>query len=66
MKKVIISSLLVYVVVCILSLILPSSDGYNEIGWKLLVGQIYAIPAFVGSFLFYLLSNKKGNKEQES
>ncbi|MED4163753.1 DUF4017 family protein, partial [Halalkalibacterium halodurans] len=43
MKKVV-PPLLAYLIVCIVAIILPASEGYNTVAWKLLVGQIYAVP----------------------
>ncbi|MGM2634439.1 DUF4017 family protein, partial [Bacillus cereus group sp. Bce040] len=44
--KNIIPALLVYFIVCVISVIIPASEGYNYVGWKLFVGQVYAIPIF--------------------
>lgn len=55
----IIIPLLVYSIVCIVAVMLPASDGYNTIGWKLLVGQIYAIPVLIIAILFSLFLNKR-------
>lgn len=51
--------LLVYSIVCIVAVMLPASDGYNTIGWKLLVGQIYAIPVLIIAILVSLFLNKR-------
>lgn len=56
--KNIIPAILAYIVVCIVSLFLPASSGYDVISWKLLVGQVYAIPAFVIVLLIAFLANK--------
>ena len=37
--KNIIPALLAYIIVCIIAIIIPASDGYNNVGWKLFVGQ---------------------------
>jgi len=57
MKKII--PLLVYLLVCLIAVILPASEGYNTIGWKLLVGQIYAIPALIIAILFSKFLGKR-------
>ena len=55
----IIIPLLVYSIVCIIAVMLPASDGYNTIGWKLLIGQIYAIPVLIVAILVSLFLNKR-------
>ncbi|MCZ6945020.1 DUF4017 domain-containing protein, partial [Bacillus mycoides] len=40
--KNILPALLAYIIVCIIAIIIPASDGYNTIGWKFFVGQAYA------------------------
>ncbi|WP_339216890.1 DUF4017 family protein [Solibacillus sp. FSL W8-0372] len=60
----IILPLLVYSVICILAVLLPASDGYNTISWKLLVGQIYAIPALIIAILASLFLNKRISHRQ--
>ena len=49
----------VYLIVCIIAVLLPASDGYNTIGWKLLIGQIYAIPALIVAIAVSLFLNKR-------
>ena len=58
MMKIIIP-LLVYLIVCLIAVMLPASDGYNTIGWKLLIGQIYAIPVLIVAILVSLFMNKR-------
>lgn len=58
MKKILLP-LAAYLVVCLIAILLPASDGYNTIGWKLLVGQIYAIPAFIIAIFITFFMNKK-------
>lgn len=48
-----------YVIVLIIALILPASEGYNTFVWKLIIGQIYAIPAFFIAAFFVQLYIKK-------
>lgn len=50
---------LIYVVVCLVMLMLPASEGYDTMTWKLLVGQIYALPILFIAILFSLILNKK-------
>ncbi len=40
-------------------LMLPASEGYDTMSWKLLVGQIYALPILFIAILFSLILNKK-------
>lgn len=49
----------VYVIVCIIAVMLPASDGYNSFGWKLFAAQLYALPAFAIATLLYLLFIKR-------
>lgn len=58
MKKIIVP-LLVYLIVCIIAVMLPASDGYNTIGWKLLIGQIYAIPVLIIAFLISFILHRR-------
>lgn len=51
--------LIAYVIVCFIAVFLPASEGYNTIGWKLFVGQIYAIPVFIIAILVTFFVNKK-------
>ncbi|GGB44145.1 hypothetical protein GCM10011409_22160 [Lentibacillus populi] len=32
-------ALLVYIVICVIAVLIPVSEGYNDIGWKLFVGK---------------------------
>lgn len=52
----------VYIIVCVVAVLIPASEGYDAFGWKLLVGQVYALPAFViasfGSYFMYKKSVK--------
>ncbi|MDQ1143695.1 hypothetical protein QE429_000522 [Bacillus sp. SORGH_AS 510] len=58
MKK-IMPPLIAYLVVCLIAIFLPASEGYNTVGWKLFVGQIYAIPVLIIVALFTFFRNKK-------
>ncbi|MER2118973.1 MAG: DUF4017 family protein [Solibacillus sp.] len=53
--------LLAYSIVCIIAVMLPASDGYNAIGWKLLIGQIYAIPVLIVTILVSIFLNKRNS-----
>ncbi|HLR65407.1 MAG TPA: DUF4017 family protein [Pseudogracilibacillus sp.] len=56
MRKYIIFPILIYLIVCIIAIILPAADGYNVVTWKLLVGQVYAIPILmISSFIAYFI-----------
>ncbi|KAA0797997.1 DUF4017 domain-containing protein [Bacillus sp. JAS102] len=58
-------ALVLYIIVCIIAMIAPSSEGYNHIGWKLFVGQVYAIPIFLITAIitFYINKKKSTNKQ---
>lgn len=59
LKKYIFWPLLAYIIVCIIAVSLPASEGYNSAGWKLLVGQVYAIPVlFVTALCSFFLYKK--------
>ncbi|MCU5734128.1 DUF4017 family protein, partial [Bacillus pacificus] len=45
--KNILPALVLYIIVCVIAMIAPASQGYNHVGWKLFVGQAYAIPIFL-------------------
>lgn len=62
MKKMIMP-LSIYLAICIITILIPASEGYNTIGWKLLVGQIYAIPVLIMVTLITLFVNKKRLKK---
>ncbi|WP_338838587.1 DUF4017 family protein [Kurthia gibsonii] len=51
---------IVYLIACGIIILLPASPGYDVWSWKLLVGQVYAIPAFIITLLIlYFLGSKK-------
>lgn len=58
MKKVI-YPLAVYIIVCMIAVLLPASEGYNTFSWKLFVGQLYAIPALLIVVITQLFIYKK-------
>lgn len=62
MKK-IIFPLSIYFLVCLIAVLIPASDGYNTIGWKLFVGQVYAIPILIITSLTVFFLNKKNSKK---
>ncbi|WP_066070942.1 DUF4017 family protein [Neobacillus soli] len=37
-------SMAVYVIVCVIAVFSKASEGYDVWSWKLLVGQVFAIP----------------------
>ena len=59
-----ITPFLAYLVICIIVLILPASDGYTTLGWKLLIGQIYAIPVLIIVGLVTFFVNKRLARSQ--
>lgn len=50
---------IVYFYTTCLTLLLPTSVGYEDIGWRLGVGQIYSIPLTIIIFLVYSHYQKK-------
>ncbi|AMO85408.1 hypothetical protein B857_02662 [Solibacillus isronensis B3W22] len=64
MKKIMVP-LLVYLIVCIIAVMLPASDEYNTIGWKLLIGQIYAIPVLIIACLISFFLHKRLSHKYE-
>lgn len=63
--KNIIPPLLVYLILCISAVLSPAADGYNTIGWKFLIGQLYAIPISIVVALVTFYANKKLSKKQK-
>ncbi|PFV68692.1 hypothetical protein COL05_29490 [Bacillus sp. AFS059628] len=63
--KNIIPALVLYIIVCIIAMIALASEGYNQVGWKLFVGQAYAIPIFLITAIitFYINKKKTTNKQ---
>ncbi|WP_002147343.1 DUF4017 family protein [Bacillus cereus] len=63
--KNIIPALVLYIIICIIAIITPASEGYNHVGWKLFVGQAYAIPIFLITAIitFYINKKKSTNKQ---
>jgi hypothetical protein len=45
--KNIVPTLSAYLIVCLIADLIPASEGYNTVGWKLFVGQIYAISVLI-------------------
>ncbi|MGG0658216.1 DUF4017 family protein [Rummeliibacillus pycnus] len=61
--KTIMPPILAYLIVCIITILAPASDGYYTVSWKLLVGQIYAIPILiVVAFVTFYINRKRANK----
>lgn len=60
-KKYVILPIFTYMVVCMIAILLPTSDeAYNVISWKLFVGQIYAIPVLlITALISYVLYKKR-------
>lgn len=63
-------ALVLYIIVCIIAMLAPASQGYNHVGynhvgWKLFVGQVYAIPIFLITAIitFYINKKKSTNKQ---
>ncbi len=62
--KNILPALVLYIIVCVIAMIAPASQGYNHVGWKLFVGQAYAIPIFLITAIITFYINKKKIYEQ--
>ncbi|MGH1256162.1 MULTISPECIES: DUF4017 family protein [Bacillus] len=63
--KHIIPALVLYIIVCVIAMIAPTSQGYNHIGWKLFVGQAYAIPIFlITAIITFSINKKKSTNKQ--
>lgn len=45
----------VYTIVMIIALFLPTSSEYSTFFWKLIISQIYAIPALLITLLVYIV-----------
>lgn len=59
MKKIVLP-LLVYLIVCIIVVFIPASEGYNSSWtWKLLIGQILAIPISLIVLMVTIYVSKK-------
>lgn len=50
-------ALIGYLLVLIVCLFLPAAEGYNHITWKLLIGQVYALPVFIVLLVLLLFRN---------
>lgn len=63
--KNILPAIVLYIIVCIIAIITPASEGYNHVGWKLFVAQAYAIPIFLITAIitFYINKRKSTNKQ---
>ncbi|HDR7795627.1 TPA: DUF4017 family protein [Bacillus luti] len=57
-------ALCIYLIVCVIAIIIPASEGYNTVSWKLFIGQLYAIPIFLVTAIitFYINKKKTTNK----
>ncbi len=62
--KNILPALVLYIIVCVIAMIAPASQGYNHVGWKLFVGQAYAIPIFSHYSYYYILYKQEKIYEQ--
>ncbi|MCU7667706.1 DUF4017 family protein [Bacillus thuringiensis] len=57
-------SLFLYFFVLVIGLLIPASEGYNTIVWKLVIGQALALPVFLISlFTFKVINSKKSHKK---
>ena len=60
--KTFIPAIIAYAIACIIIVLLPASEGYDSIAWKLLVGQIFAVPIFFAVALISIRIKKKKDK----
>ncbi|MEJ1517803.1 DUF4017 family protein [Bacillus cereus] len=57
-------SLFLYFVVLGIGLLIPASNGYNTIVWKLVIGQVWSLPVLLISlFTFKVIKHKKSQKK---
>lgn len=57
-------SLFLYFILLGIGLLIPTSDGYNTIVWKLVICQVWALPVFLISLLtFKVINSKKSQKK---
>lgn len=61
--KIMILPLLSYIIVCLIVVLFPASEGYDTFGWKLLIGQIYAIPALIIFTLISIFWKRKKSRQ---
>ena len=54
-------AIIAYAIACVIIVLLPVSEGYDNLAWKLLVGQIFALPTF---FIVALISNRMRKKRR--
>ena len=55
--------ILVYLIVCVVVVLFPTSADYDTFGWKLFVGQIYAIPSLlISALVSFFLSKRLSSK----
>lgn len=63
--KYIVSPSIAYAIACLAVVLLPASEGYDTIGWKLFIGQVYAIPVLIAAaFVVYVILIQKINKNK--
>ena len=58
MMKILIPSF-IYIIVCVIALVLPSSTEYNSFFWKLIIAQVYAIPTTIISIAIMTFLSRK-------
>lgn len=60
-------SLFLYFFVLGIGLLIPTSEGYKTIVWKLVIGQVWALPVFFISLVtLKVINRKKSQKKIES
>ncbi|MDA1904433.1 DUF4017 family protein [Bacillus cereus] len=56
-------ALVLYIIVCIIAMLAPASEGYNHVGWKLFVGHALPIFLITAIITFYINKKKSTNKQ---
>ncbi|WP_050614282.1 DUF4017 family protein [Bacillus testis] len=57
--RLMIPPLIAYIIVCVIAVFIPASEGYHTILWKLTIGQIYALPTLLIVTLASYYVNKR-------
>lgn len=52
-------AVVVYIVICLIGVMAPASQGYDVFSWKLFVTQLYAIPIALIIFSIAFMKHRK-------
>ncbi|WP_255301914.1 DUF4017 family protein [Bacillus cereus] len=58
-------SLFLYFFVLGIGLLIPASEGYNTIVWKLVIGQVWTLPLFLISLVTLKVINRKKSQKKD-